>query len=56
VLIPCLNPDGVLCGNYRNSIAGVDLNRQWIQPEEEFHPEIYHVKNLLKRYTEVEKR
>ena len=56
VLIPCLNPDGVLCGNYRNSIAGVDLNRQWIQPEEEFHPEIYPVKNLLKRYTEVEKR
>jgi hypothetical protein len=43
VLIPCLN-------------TGVDLNRQWIQPEEEFHPEIYHVKNLLKRYTEVEKR
>lgn len=30
VLIPCLNPDGVLCGNYRNSLAGVDLNRQWI--------------------------
>ncbi len=27
VLIPCLNPDGVVCGNYRNSAAGVDLNR-----------------------------
>ena len=26
-LIPTLNPDGVVCGNYRNSIAGVDLNR-----------------------------
>ena len=27
VLIPCLNPDGVVCGNYRNTAAGVDLNR-----------------------------
>ena len=33
VLIPILNPDGVVCGNYRNSIAGVDLNRQWINPD-----------------------
>lgn len=27
ILIPCMNPDGVVCGNYRNSTAGVDLNR-----------------------------
>jgi len=27
ILIPCMNPDGVICGNYRNSLAGVDLNR-----------------------------
>jgi murein tripeptide amidase MpaA len=26
-LIPCLNPDGTVCGNYRSSLAGVDLNR-----------------------------
>ena len=31
--IPCLNPDGVVCGNYRSSLAGVDLNRQWILPD-----------------------
>lgn len=33
ILIPCMNPDGVICGNYRNSLAGFDLNRQWINPE-----------------------
>lgn len=27
ILIPFLNPDGVVSGNYRNSAAGVDLNR-----------------------------
>jgi murein tripeptide amidase MpaA len=27
ILIPCLNPDGVVCGNYRNCAAGLDLNR-----------------------------
>lgn len=26
-LMPCLNPDGVVRGNYRSSFAGVDLNR-----------------------------
>lgn len=44
ILIPCLNPDGVVSGNYRNSVAGVDLNRQWINPDEEFHSEIYYTK------------
>lgn len=43
-LIPCLNPDGVIKGNYRSSFAGVDLNRQWIQPSEFMHPEIYSLK------------
>lgn len=47
VLIPIMNPDGVICGNYRNSVAGVDLNRQWINPEPLFHPEVLSVKNLM---------
>ena len=56
IMIPCLNPDGVIAGNYRNSTAGVDLNRQWINPDEEFHPEIFYTKLLMKRITQEEKR
>ena len=29
-IIPMLNPDGVINGNTRCNIAGVDLNRVWI--------------------------
>ena len=28
-IVPMLNPDGVIIGNYRCSLAGHDLNRQW---------------------------
>jgi murein tripeptide amidase MpaA len=46
-----LNPDGVVCGNYRNSVSGVDLNRQWITPDAEFHPEIFYTKEMMKDIT-----
>jgi murein tripeptide amidase MpaA len=31
-IIPMLNPDGVINGNYRCSLAGCDLNRRWKAP------------------------
>lgn len=31
-IVPMLNPDGVIVGNYRCSLSGYDLNRQWITP------------------------
>jgi cytosolic carboxypeptidase protein 2/3 len=29
-IIPMTNPDGVITGNYRTSLSGNDLNRQFI--------------------------
>ena len=31
-IVPCINPDGVIAGNYRVSMAGSDLNRKYINP------------------------
>jgi murein tripeptide amidase MpaA len=47
-IIPMLNPDGVVNGNYRCSLAGCDLNRRWKSPSEILHPTIFHVKKLVK--------
>ena len=47
-VIPILNPDGVIYGNYRASLMGVDLNRRWKNPSQFLHPTIYYSKSLLK--------
>lgn len=43
-IIPMLNVDGVINGNYRCSLAACDLNRKWIQPSKVLHPTIYATK------------
>ena len=43
-----LNPDGVVNGNYRCSLAGCDLNRRWKFPNKILHPTIYATKKLIK--------
>lgn len=48
-IVPMLNPDGVIIGNYRCNLNLVDLNRQWIDPNKKFHPTIYYTKQLIKR-------
>mmetsp|Transcript_37375 Transcript_37375/g.73512 ORF Transcript_37375/g.73512 Transcript_37375/m.73512 type:complete len:1404 (-) Transcript_37375:105-4316(-) len=48
-IVPCLNPDGVILGNYRCSLLGVDLNRHWEKPNINLHPPIYFAKSLLKQ-------
>lgn len=48
-VIPMLNPDGVINGNYRCSLAGCDLNRRWKNPSKLLHPTIYYTKKLVKQ-------
>lgn len=43
-LVPMLNPDGVVIGNSRSSLSGVDLNRRWSSPNSIMHPEVYFMK------------
>lgn len=54
-VIPMLNPDGVILGNYRCSLSGQDLNRQWIGPTSRMFPEIYHTKLMFKKTLESRK-
>lgn len=46
-ILPMINVDGVTIGNSRCSLAGVDLNRRWAQPNSIVHPEIYFLKQLM---------
>ena len=49
-VIPMLNPDGVIHGNYRCGLAGADLNRRWRAPSKTLHPTIYHAKRMIKGF------
>jgi hypothetical protein len=48
-IIPMLNPDGVIHGNYRCSLAGADLNRKYQSKAITCYPTIIAIKNLLYR-------
>jgi len=52
MVVPMINPDGVYNGNYRTSLCGNDLNRQWESPSEWCHPENYHIKQMLHTLTQ----
>ena len=47
-IIPMLNIDGVIFGNYRCSLLGCDLNRRWLSPNRFLHPTIYWAKNIVR--------
>ena len=44
-----LNPDGVIIGNTRCSLAGRDLNRQYKSVIKEAFPPVFHIKTLVRR-------
>ncbi len=45
-----LNVDGVIIGNSRSSLIGLDLNRRWTDPNPVIHPEVYFLKKLMEKH------
>ncbi|KAK3581757.1 hypothetical protein CHS0354_036079 [Potamilus streckersoni] len=46
-IVPMLNPDGVIVGNYRCSMAARDLNRNYRHPKKESFPTVWHTKYII---------
>ncbi|XP_038052141.1 uncharacterized protein LOC119724900 isoform X2 [Patiria miniata] len=51
-IIPMLNPDGVIVGNYRCSLAGRDLNRNYKSVLKDSFPSVAHTKLMIKKLME----
>ncbi len=49
-IVPNMNIDGSIAGNLRANAAGVNLNREWANPDKNTAPEVYYV---LKKMEEV---
>ncbi|XP_071955490.1 cytosolic carboxypeptidase 2-like isoform X2 [Antedon mediterranea] len=48
-IVPMLNPDGVIVGNYRCSLSGRDLNRNYKSILKDSFPSVAHTKNMIKK-------
>ncbi|XP_053305224.1 cytosolic carboxypeptidase 2, partial [Spea bombifrons] len=48
-VVPMLNPDGVIVGNYRCSLTGRDLNRNYRSVLKDSFPCIWHAQDMIKR-------
>nr|XP_023955415.1 cytosolic carboxypeptidase 3 isoform X6 [Chrysemys picta bellii] len=51
-VVPMLNPDGVIVGNYRCSLAGQDLNRNYTSDLKESFPSVWYTRNMIRRLME----
>ena len=49
-VIPMLNPDGVIVGNYRCSLTGRDLNRNYKSLLKDSFPAVWHTKQMIKKF------
>ena len=47
-----VNPDGVIHGNTRAELTGIDPNRVWKRPSKHSTPAIYHIKKQILKYQE----
>ena len=45
-----LNVDGVVYGNFRCDMIGVDINRKWKDTSKVLHPQIYAIKKKMEKY------
>lgn len=45
-----LNPDGVIVGNYRCSLTGRDLNRNYKTGLRDSFPSVWHTRKMVERY------
>ncbi|XP_041692866.2 cytosolic carboxypeptidase 2 isoform X2 [Coregonus clupeaformis] len=54
-LVPMLNPDGVIVGNYRCSLAGRDLNRSYKSILRESFPTVWATHTMVQRLCEERK-
>jgi len=48
-VVPNMNPDGSIRGHLRNNAAGMNLNRAWAEPTMERSPEVFWVRERMKR-------
>ncbi|XP_012227413.1 cytosolic carboxypeptidase 1-like isoform X2 [Linepithema humile] len=46
-IVPMLNIEGVVNGCNRYGLTNEDLNRRWSNPNQVYHPVIYHTKGLM---------
>lgn len=46
-IVPMLNPDGVVVGNYRSNLSGHDLNRRYGNPDPNRHIEVFSLKEMV---------
>ncbi|XP_052763307.1 uncharacterized protein LOC128205605 isoform X4 [Mya arenaria] len=51
-IVPMLNPDGVIVGNYRCSLAARDLNRNYRRPRKESFPTVWSTKDMIEKVME----
>ena len=50
-IVPMINTDGVIIGNYRTGMEGNDLNRRYHKPDFRIHPIVWAIKQLASDLT-----